>query len=657
MAARPSEAGQPAELQRPEAVAAQRAAPPSIGRGAIELEARPGGVRPPAQLQRLGAAAAQRATARSGGSSSTAATPLAMPQRPGADASTRPRGGGAAAAQRATPHSIGSSSHSTGIRPRGQLPLTRITMQRLTESLPNVQQTEQSHRERRRDGAIYEVPDSEEEPTSDVEMPDVESPVPIFASARSHEDSEPASLSSQVGPEPEPILEDVVDDPEYEVVDVGSISGQETIDHDRYVELVKRIDQDCLQPLVDAAYEDEIATGSTYANFLKKNRATWQSARDEVLTSMHQEVIVQACSGNIARAFDASTAAGTALAKDLVSYRKRAEKHPSIYLRIFCHKETGHTLTVADAKELVSHAVRYAYAEPEHAEMAFKIDRVYDTRNQWIMASSTEGGRWYLKTSATRLSEKRRNTLLILASTLSRIIKRCEQRGDTYMLPMQYIGYAMKAGQRQLQHESFASTNWLTMFTDALAQVLWPDRYSARTFTICLISETFVGPMAEMLLTRISRAYYHAGGLSIDQAGKSRKSLLMDHLSEEEKRKVWDENQVWIESHTPYIANLDLEGTRRKAWRQRLYDEELQDLRGKVKAIQHRLKTFSEDAHASSEVVKNNEQFFKDEHPDLLHAAEKNADIAKKALLAHERAERRMKELAEERERERKRRR
>jgi hypothetical protein len=112
------------------------------------------------------------------------------------------------------------------------------------------------------------------------------------------------------------------------------------------------------------------------------------------------------------------------------------------------------------------------------------------------------------------------------------------------------------------------------MFVQAVANALWPDEYTMKSYTICLITEEYVRPIAEMLLTRLTRSYNTAGGFCIDQAGKSMSSIRMKNISREEQEQAWKGCQDWIHKNTPYNDNMNTEIVRRQKLRQRQFMEE-----------------------------------------------------------------------------------
>jgi hypothetical protein len=177
---------------------------------------------------------------------------------------------------------------------------------------------------------------------------------------------------------PSPIHEEppVLLDDTFDAFVVGDAQGQEDLDHGRYAELASNIYQDGTAPLIQAAFDDEQATGSRYSR--KMSFECWVDGADQVLCSMDEDVILEACAGNLPKA---CADGQPSLAERLDEYEKRGDSHPSIYMRPFCHAQTSEPLTIERAKLLVREAVAYARQDEEHNVSAYKIDRVFDRRH------------------------------------------------------------------------------------------------------------------------------------------------------------------------------------------------------------------------------------------------------------------------------------
>lgn len=166
---------------------------------------------------------------------------------------------------------------------------------------------------------------------------------------------------------------DRVGDPDqYVAVDVGAVPGQSFIDHRKYAALGRKIDADGWSPLINTAFEDEYETRSPKIREI--GLATFQKTADDLCCAMDPEVLKQICFGNLAQAYDESVAQGGELHNGLDKIANRGDDHPSIYLRIFCPKQTGQPLELVQANLIASHARAYANRETAHNQCSHQID-------------------------------------------------------------------------------------------------------------------------------------------------------------------------------------------------------------------------------------------------------------------------------------------
>ncbi|KAF2684519.1 hypothetical protein K458DRAFT_388988 [Lentithecium fluviatile CBS 122367] len=356
-------------------------------------------------------------------------------------------------------------------------------------------------------------------------------PVAPDGSPTSSAPSSPVAMQSS----PSPIDNDEPSDAEdYERVDVGAQPRQLIIDYSKYAALAAKIAEDGWLPLIQEAFDDEMLTRSKY--ILHTPFEDWWFIYDEVLCCMDPDVILKICSGNLANAYEESKTYDTMLMGDLDKYRKRADEHPSIYIRIFCDKGTHEPLSVDCTVVLAMHVRAYAQQELTHKDVAYQLDHVLD---------KNDNERWYLQTKGKNTSKQRVKNMQVFADKLEKQVAGCKDRDEQSAPLMQYVSYALDMSARHQQHVSYSSTNFLCMFVQALA-------------------EEWGGPISKILLTRLARAYYHTGGFSIDQAGKCMKKLYMDKLMPDERQKVWAGCLDWElrdleEKGRAFAANVTLQ--------------------------------------------------------------------------------------------------
>jgi hypothetical protein len=170
----------------------------------------------------------------------------------------------------------------------------------------------------------------------------------------------------------------------------------------------------------------------------------------------------------------------------------------------------------------------------------------------------------------------------------------CRDGGKKAVPVMHYVGYAMKASVRKKQHSAMgASTNWLCVFAQAVLRAMDLDP-RMDPFTVCLISEEWDGPVAEMLLTRLARAYYFAGGFSIAQAGAIMTSMKLRNLGEKERNEHWAKAVGWVMAKTNYRSIQKAELERRRDLRERQYTKGIAEKKDELKKYKEDLRNMTQ---------------------------------------------------------------
>lgn len=205
---------------------------------------------------------------------------------------------------------------------------------------------------------------------------------------------------------------------------------------------------------------------------------------------------------------------------------------------------------------------------------------------------NNSGKRYFLQTGGNDISDARVKVLLGFARVLESVYKVGNDRKLTHAPLMHYGGYALNASLRQMELEAHTWTNWLSVWVLSCAQMLYPNTFHMRTFTIALITDEWGGPIAEMLITRLACAYYHTGGFCIDQAGTSMSSFYMDKLSNDEWAKVWDGCLEWVKQNTQYDSTKEFERQRRDNLQSRAYQALLKALMAQDKKFRDGIKHF-----------------------------------------------------------------
>ncbi|KAF2106855.1 hypothetical protein BDV96DRAFT_654416 [Lophiotrema nucula] len=350
-------------------------------------------------------------------------------------------------------------------------------------------------------------------------------------------------------------------------------------DHSKYAVLARDIESDGFLPIIQAAWRDEIDSGSSFGEGAADDFNGWRDSCDVVLCSMDQDSILHIMAGNLTRAYLASKATDGSLARTLDKYEEWANNGPSIYIRPLADIAGG-SLTLDDLEQIIVHLQKYL--DPMQTDWAFQIDlqaRLRDGDSQEDVQRDVEANRrFFFKTNTSNNSSQRRIVLRRFIAALQGRLQECRQNSTLLEPPLQYVGYAIRASQRRDQHFDLGkSTCWLSTFLQLVCDKLWPGKYSFGFLVICPIVEEDIGAPAEILLTWLSRSYFHAGGLSVGQAGGSTTSLLMHKLSQAARLEFWKDCQDWMLTETDHQASMKLElGRRRELVQRQLAIEEAQ---------------------------------------------------------------------------------
>ncbi|RYN43325.1 hypothetical protein AA0113_g11599 [Alternaria arborescens] len=335
-----------------------------------------------------------------------------------------------------------------------------------------------------------------------------------------------APPSGDYAPPPQPVLTTAG----FHVpIGAGDEKEQDQVDHSLYSRLALKLDEDGWLPLVQAAYEDEKRTKNTFIKDCDIDN--WIYYADEVLSTAEPAILKAICRGDV----NATCKGDIGLGKIVQSYGDRSDTQATVYL---------HQMTVGMKKEALS--IRQAN---DIALVALQYANALDTSYTEYQA----GRRHFIEGSKGNVDSGKKRVLLGFSCALNRLADEAKKENKTHIPFLQYVGYAIKGTQRKKQHDSLASTSWLFLFTKYVCAT-WKNFLptNMRNFTVCLITEEAIGPVAEMLLARLARAYYFAGGFSIGQAGASMSSLRLAKLSQVDREKVWEANAQYAKNMTNY---------------------------------------------------------------------------------------------------------
>ena len=142
-------------------------------------------------------------------------------------------------------------------------------------------------------------------------------------------------------------------------------------------------------------------------------------------------------------------------------------------------------------------------------------------------------------------------------------------------------------------------------------------------FTICLIPDDAGDPIAYMLLARLARAYYFAGGLSIGQVAGSMLSLSLSKFNPQERGNVWMANTQWVKDYANYNKTLEKEVASRTKLQKAEYEagmsaemEESTDFKTRLQSMREAVEEIREE-HRLLDDWQEFEENFPDEYQEF----------------------------------------
>lgn len=395
---------------------------------------------------------------------------------------------------------------------------------------------------------------------------------------------------------PDPILDDDGDQME---LSIAEQIANNKLDHLRYARLALRADEDGVLPYIRAMYYHETQTSDKFKRSMDEETWTWQA--DDVLMAMDRVVLdtITRIDGNMTALYEAGGHAKALLDR----YKQRAEYQPTIYVRALTTGESTRyrPLTKDEARTVASQAIAYASCRAAYEDDAYKVDHQWDS--SWEKAMSMKGHRFFLRTMKKKIDKTRREQLQTFGRVL---LEQCDQSMATHMPVMHYVGYAMQGSERLRQHDrGEKSSSWLLQCIKAIMEATGIDTHVG-TYFVCLITEEECVRAAEIVVTRLARAYYYAGGLSVGVAGASTNSSGLAHLDKETREAKWADGLTYIRDKTGYTANQCREISLREALQQADFRRKLESNKERIQAIKDDLAEMarnlnSEDALAVHE--------------------------------------------------------
>ena len=272
--------------------------------------------------------------------------------------------------------------------------------------------------------------------------------------------------------------------------DVGILPGPRTHDRDRYTELVKAVENDGLDPLIEYALASELQSGSKFGIYFAREAPDyWNDLSRITLCTMPSGVLHELTCGNLKKAYDNDPA----LKESLDRNAERGREHLSVYARVLT-SQSGDLLNVSEARRLAQWLLNYISQNSSvltliHMKAFYKIDSQFD--RDWRLAATEAGDRSFLSTRDSTRSASRVNVIETFCKQLLGECLRCEQENRP-LLPLLYIGYAARTDIRKRQHEACGkSSNWLATLVQAICNAVWaPTRTRCTSLSYVLLQRS-----------------------------------------------------------------------------------------------------------------------------------------------------------------------
>ncbi|KAI4615866.1 hypothetical protein J4E80_006285 [Alternaria sp. BMP 0032] len=289
-------------------------------------------------------------------------------------------------------------------------------------------------------------------------------------------------------------------------------------------------------PLIRATYHDENLTNNWYIK--KCSLEHWIMYCDEILPTVEPAILKAICRGDV----NAAVKGDADLRKMLQKYEERPDGMHAIYLRQMTVGINEEALLIDEARRLASIAMQYANQDSSDtaADEAYAIDRVA-CEAAWHIRYTISGRRHFIEGSNGDVDPEKKRVLQRFSRTLTRLADQAEKENKTHIPFLQDVGYATKGLKDERKYGNGRSgTSWLFLFTKYILES-WKDISTVKMhhFTIALIVDVSLGPVGQMLLSRLARAYYFAGGFTISQAGASMSILELLYRSEVERQEMF----------------------------------------------------------------------------------------------------------------------
>lgn len=360
-------------------------------------------------------------------------------------------------------------------------------------------------------------------------------------------------------PKPDPIFDDADHETE---ADAGNFDDRDNVEYEEYLLLGDELEEiGWYRPSLLAA-KQELTVRSRIMPWMDNN--IWLKAADEVLASI-DELVFQAImtrEGNLNRLVARDYEIAHALHR---KERFVCRHQPTVYVSALTHGESEDfaSFTVDEAREIARYAWSYSQIRSNQEEEAFQTDHAHNP--DWQENWTRQGMRFFFHTEKLStgdygpINQQRLKVLTTFASALGKIASQAERTGRPTIPVMHHVGYSINSHHRRNLHQSPGSTaTWLTQFVLAAAKALNISTHLA-SYTVYVVPERPRGPVAEMLLSRLARAYYFTGGLSCCTTActASVAHMRSDAVTEEQEKKWWDDAEKYMETDVEYRRRFE----------------------------------------------------------------------------------------------------
>lgn len=300
--------------------------------------------------------------------------------------------------------------------------------------------------------------------------------------------------------------------------------------------------------LLAHALKEEYEVSNTLGGTVRAS--VWHTGK-HILFSMEPRVLKGLLEGNLAHQYKNNTEVRDRL-DELWGNRFT---QPSIYAQMLADAD-GRSPTIAELRQVIKQLRDYSDVENGNVTVAHAIDR--RRHPSWEMADTEDGVRRYFTYNAgAHEAVNRPDELEEFCQNLEERLQEHADQDQPFPRLLTEVGYSKQSDRRLKFHREHKSSNWLMNLTQAVLEVLFPDRFYLWQFVVFYIFTPKMAALAEILITHFAHGYTSTGeGFSTYAAGRSVTSV-RDFTPAE-----WDEFLKDTLENTPiqrnYAAQLDL---------------------------------------------------------------------------------------------------